>query len=354
MAGNTDPIQKRASKSATDWLILLKDDPEDAALRRRFEAWLEESPDHIVAWEAMQQASKSMDKATPVHSEHWKPALAELRSEVRGDRAGGSSSHVVRALPSAPSNDRRMVGRINRRQAVGIGSIAAVVCLLAFLVAPDVLQDLRADFATGTAETRTIRLPDDSTATLAPESAIEVAYSASGRHVRLLVGEAFFEAAPNAERPFKVAAGAVDITVLGTGFGVHRDDDAAAIAVEHGAVRVDHTTAVPPVVETLTAGQAVRVTWAGQSERRDVPVDRIAAWRHSQLIARDEPLGVVVDQLRRYYAGRIIITDAALAGRPVTGVYNLDNPVAALRGIARAQNAVVRRITPWLIIVSAS
>ena len=65
-------------------------------------------------------------------------------------------------------------------------------------------------------------------------------------------------------------------------------------------------------------------------------------------------MGTVIDGLRRYYAGRIIITDDTLATRTVTGVYNLADPLAALRGIARAQNAVVRQVTPWVLLVSAS
>ena len=44
----------------------------------------------------------------------------------------------------------------------------------------------------------------------------------------------------------------------------------------------------------------------------------------------------------------------ALAARTVTGVYNLKDPGAALRAIARAHNAVIRYVTPWLILVSAS
>ena len=149
-------------------------------------------------------------------------------------------------------------------------------------------------------------------------------------------------------------ARAVDATVLGTAFGVRRGDNGASVAVEEGVVRVSHDGAAPTVAETVAAGQLVQVSWAGRAERSDLPIDRVAAWRHNQLIARDQPLGAVVDELRRFYAGRIIVTDAALAAQPVTGVYNLADPVAALRGIARAQNAVVRRITPWLILVSAS
>lgn len=346
MTGKTDPIRKRASQEATDWLILLKDDPDDVTLQREFEAWRHKSPVNANAWQAMQQASGAMDRATPVHSDRWKPLLDELRGKTHGDDAGDAQPTVIRA--------QRAVGRIGRRQAIRFGAIAAAACLLAILVGPELLLDLRADYATGTAEVRTIRLLDDSTVTLAPESAIGVSYTAGERRIRLLAGEAFFEVAPNAARPFTVAARAVNVTVVGTGFDVRRGDDGASVAVAHGVVRVDHATAAPPVAEKLTAGQSVRVSWAGRAERSDRPVDQIAAWRRNQLIARDEPFEAVVDELRRYYAGRIIVTNAALAARPVTGVYNLADPVAALRGIARAQNAVVRRVTPWLVFVSAS
>lgn len=349
MAGNTDPIQKQASKEATDWLILLKDDPDDPDLRHAFEAWFRQSPVNAAAWEAMQQASKAMDQATPVHADQWQPILAELRGEARN-----VTLPVPHTRRGAISNNRPIVGHIGRRQALGLGGIAAAACFLAVVVGPNLLLDLRSDYATGTAETRTIRLADDSTVTLAPESAITVAYTPGERHIRLLAGEAFFEVAPNPERPFRVQAEAVDVTVLGTAFDVRRGEDETDVAVEQGVVRVDHTTADPPVTETLTAGQSVRVSWAGRAERGDGPVERVAAWRRNQLIARDEPLGIVVDQLRPYYTGKIIVTDEALAGRPVTGVYNLTDPVEALRGIARAQNAVVRRITPWVVIVSAS
>ena len=355
MTENIDPVRKRASKEATDWLIVLNDDPEDAGRRRAFEAWLEKSPANAAAWEAMQQASKAMDKARPVHAERWRPALAAFRAKAKTDGADTAApSNIVRTRHAGSLNGWRIAGRIDRRQAIRFGGVAALACVMAAIVAPGLLLDLRADYATGTAETRTVRLSDDSAVTLAPQSAIAVAYTPGERRIRLLAGAAFFEVAPNAERPFKVAVKTLDVAVLGTGFGVRRGDDGADIAVEHGAVRVGHASAVPPAAETLTAGEAVRVSWAGRAERRTVPADQIAAWRRDELIARDAPLGRVVDRLRPYYAGRIVIMDGALAARPVTGVYDLDDPVSALRAIARAQNAAVRPVTPWLIVVSAS
>ena len=116
MTGKTDPIQKQASKEATDWLVLLEDDPENVRLQGQFETWLRKSPVNAAAWAAMQQASKAMDKATPVHAERWKPALAELRGETRGD---GARAAPVRFVGTRHSRT------INRRRAIRFGGIAA-------------------------------------------------------------------------------------------------------------------------------------------------------------------------------------------------------------------------------------
>ena len=108
MTGKTDPIRKQASKEATDWLILLKDDPDDAGLRRAFEAWRRKSAVNAAAWDAMQQASDAMDKATPVHADRWQPSLADLRGETHGDGTDG-------AEPALPSNGRRTMRPAQRK-----------------------------------------------------------------------------------------------------------------------------------------------------------------------------------------------------------------------------------------------
>jgi transmembrane sensor len=104
----------------------------------------------------------------------------------------------------------------------------------------------------------------------------------------------------------------------------------------------------------LTAGQALRIDGEGVVSRNANPIPWIAAWRDGRVIARDEPLGEVVDRLRPYFSGTIVVTDRALAAEPVTGVYDPSDPLEALRAIARARDAVVRRLGPWLILVSAS
>ncbi len=340
MPENTEIYRQHLSREATDWLILLQDDPDDAERREEFQAWVNQSPAHASAWAETLRASAALDKAAPLHAAQWQPLLEAVRTPSRP--------------PVSRRGRTRRPDRPNRRQAAGLAGLALAASLLAVLAGPSLWIGLRADYTTDTAEIRSFRLADDSTVTLAPESAIAVRFTDAGRHVQLLSGEALFQVTKNPARPFRVEARTVDITVLGTTFDVRHTETGADVAVAEGVVRVEHDSATTPVTETLAAGQSVRVRWSGESQRRDQPVGMVAAWRQDRLIARDDPLGAVVEQLRRYFPGRIIVTDDTLARETVTGVYDPTDPMEALRGIARAQKAVVRQITPWLVFVSPS
>ena len=65
------------------------------------------------------------------------------------------------------------------------------------------------------------------------------------------------------------------------------------------------------------------------------------------------PLAELVNQLDRYYPGIILLRDEALAARRVTGLFNLGNPVAALKTAASTQRAEVTEFGPYLLLVTA-
>lgn len=347
MAVKTDAIPPQASREATDWLILLQEEPDDQDILRAFAEWCDRDPAHVQAWNATRLAADVMAAGVPEHAGRWQPFVHEMR-------AGGEGSSVS----SSSRKDNVVRPAFGRRKMWLGGGLAIAASLFAAVVGPGIVSRTvtgwQADYVTDTAEMRTITLADASTVTMAPESAIRVRYEAGERHIELLGGEAFFDVTPDPERPFRVSSDDVDVTVLGTGFDVRRFEAGTDVAVEHGLVRVGFDEIIPPVNEMLEEGQSARVSWQGDVARGQLPAGQIAAWRQNQLIAQDQPLGTVIDGLRRYYPGRIIITDDALASQPVTGVYNLADPMAALRGIARAQDAVVRQVTPWILLVSAS
>jgi transmembrane sensor len=328
--------RRRAGREASILLVLLSETPDDPALKARIDSWCAQSPLHREVWERTRRTYLLIGGSPAVHGAKWKRLAAG------------------RAAPPEPAPAALATHQPQLRRARGllVAATLAVAACLAMVVAPVAYIRLQADMVTATADVRTIDLEDGSRVRLAPQSAIGFAFSDGERRVRLLKGEAFFDVAPDTRRPFRVVAGDVTATVLGTAFEVALQEDGAAVAVRHGKVRVDDARTSPPLSETLQAGDWVRVK--GRAARRgSTPRDDIGDWTAGQFVARDRPIGEIVDRLRGYYDGAIVLQDSAFAGRLVSGVYDLRDPETTLRNLASAHNAVVRRISPWLLLVTA-
>jgi transmembrane sensor len=84
-----------------------------------------------------------------------------------------------------------------------------------------------------------------------------------------------------------------------------------------------------------------------------MPLEEVASWTRKRLVVKNRPVADIVDALRPYFDGMILVRGAGLAEARLTGVYDLTQPVEALRAVARAQGATVREITPWVVILSA-
>lgn len=335
-----DSDAERASDEATEWLILLQEEPDDAELCERFDAWLKADPANESAW-ACTRTLSDVAVLLPAARAARDPAPGEATSMTHPPRATDPDASVIELVPRQTS----------RRRWIAPAMAVAIAACLALWAGPALLLQLRADYVTRTAELREVDLPDGSRVTLAPDSAIAVVDDARGRQVRLLSGEAYFRVRPDPARPFRVTARDVEATVLGTSFDVRLGDNDVAVSVEEGIVAVGAAGAPVEAGERLVAGQFVRVSPAG-IERGSEPSELVAAWRRGQLYAQETRLGDAIEQLRRYFNGTIMLTDADLADRRVTGAYNLTDPEDALRGMSRVHGATVRRITPWLLIVS--
>lgn len=312
--------QDRASLEAARWLVALEDAPDDAELRGQIDAWRAASPRNEAAWRDTCAVYGLMADTAPQHRPLWDDRVAPT---LRG-------------------------GRRWRHAAAGV-ALALAACVL-MVVGPGLLVRLQADQATSTAEVRSIGLDDGSVVRLAPDSAIDIAYEAGRRRIRLLSGEAFFEVRPDAARPFVVEARGVQTTVLGTSFNVRASADGAEVAVQSGLVRVDAAAAQPPVTLRLEPGEWAQVARSGVVARGRMPADEVAPWLGGQIVARDRPMAEIVDDLRRYFAGSIVLVDGDLATRRVTGVYNLADPAGALRAIVGAHGGSVRQVSPWLLL----
>lgn len=309
-------------RKASEWMVALIEAPNDRDLRRRFDAWLSADPAHALDW---QETSTTF------------AALEDLRRD-----------RMARTEPKQAPAEAPALGR--RRTAVAVA--VAVAALLAIFT-PGLWLRLQADHRTSVAELRTIVLPDGSSAQLAPETAIDVVFDDKRRHVRLLKGEALFTVNHQADRTFSVEAGGVEIVDIGTAFDVRLRPNGADVAVLEGVVDVGAPLATPAAQARLKAGDWLRAVAKRPIERGQMPLDDVASWTRKRLVVKNRPVSDIVDALRPYFDGMIFVRGAGLADARLTGVYDLAQPVEALRAIARAEGATVREISPWVLILSA-
>lgn len=263
---------------------------------------------------------------------------------ARGGEGDDGSATKAPQVAAAPLTIDSPFGR---HVGLALAALAAAGCIVLF--APGVVLRFQTDHATATAETRSLTLDDGSTVALAPDSAIEIV-PGPDRTVRLLKGEALFKVTPDPGRPLRVLANAVETTALGTEFDVRLQEDGAVIAVREGVVRVGRAAAS----WRLEAGDWVSVASAGLLAHGALPPKEIAAWQSGRIIARNRSIDEIVDEIRRSFGGIIVVSQGSLGRRRVTGVYDLSDPVAALRVAVSVHGGTVRQLSPWLLIVVGS
>ncbi|WP_197524497.1 FecR family protein [Novosphingobium resinovorum] len=322
---NPAPLSKETMDAAVGYLLDAQAAPEDTALRERIEAWLDETPEHRQAWT---QARK---------------AWAVLGDVERAQRAPSSTATVLPFTPRARSQPTY------RRVMASLGALAASVAL-ALAISPSLLLRLSADYATGTGQLRDVQLPDGTRVTLGARSAIDVDLTGNERRVRLVAGEAWFDVARDPAHPFVVASGRTETRVLGTAFEVRSSREQTQVGVARGHVRVSASGNS----EDLLPGDRVLVDNASGAMREDkVPVASLAGWRDGYLFAENATVGEVVEEMRRYDKGWIVLADKALAARRITGLYDARRPAAALAAIVEPAGGSITRVTPYLTIIRA-
>lgn len=320
--------EREARRDASHWYVRLREEKGDEAVKAAFAAWLRADPRHAQAWASMWETMEAVGRAPP-----------ELRSypmpgQPRRQRSSGRIAGV--------SGVRRPQARI---------AVASMAAAGAFLLAlPTVSLHLRADNITSSGQVEQIRLADGSTVQLGPDSAVAIDYDGQDRKVRLLTGQALFDVTPNPTRPFRVVAGGVTTTVLGTSFDVRMIGGATSVAVRRGHVRVD----APPSSHDLHAGDWVQMDARHVTQTGVVTPELVGGWSNGEVLAEKRSIASVIEEIRPWYGGKIMVTDAELASRPVTGIYNLKDPAQALSMIVKPYGGRVRRITPWLLVVSGS
>jgi transmembrane sensor len=315
---------------ASEWFIDMRemDIPDDQ--RQAFTEWLRASPAHVQAyleiagaWGDASQVSKEFvvemgAAATNVvrMDPHPQPLSSQALPLLYVKGEGAESSRRMRAL-----------------------ALAASLLLIIATATTWWWQTTRYLYTTEIGEQRVLTLDDGSIVRLNSRSKVRVNLTPEERHIELLEGQAHFEVAKDAARPFTVHTDDITARAVGTQFDVYRRRTGTTVTVVEGRVAVEKRNASADSGAgaqrkdevLLAAGEQLTATLAGAVHL--LPQANIAAatgWLQQELIFTGEPLKDVIDEFNRYTRRTIVLDDPTLADHKINAAFNTTNPQSLL------------------------
>lgn len=193
-------------------------------------------------------------------------------------------------------------------------------------------------------------LPDGSLVSFKSGTRVEPLYSAAERRLRLSAGEAHFTVTKDAQRPFIVVIGNVEVRAVGTAFTVTASTGQVQVVVTEGRVRVDDDAgrslvapAAPAAPAALDAGQFVVIPVSpaipvapvpAQTASRSV-LENAEAWRSAWLEFGNTPLSEVAREFNRHGARHsnlvLKVADERTGRVLVSGTFRADSAAAFVR-----------------------
>jgi ferric-dicitrate binding protein FerR (iron transport regulator) len=318
---------------------------------RVVERWARESPERAEMLRVMRDTLGAREGGGERKAGDVDPlaAWARLEREMRAPPPVPATGAPPRAPAIRTSGTRKPVVLPARRSrwpvAIALAAAAAVLVVAtpALLRVAGVSPNAREasiamrEVVTGNAERATVRLPDGSRVMLAAASRLRYPEDLDRIVPRTIVlkGEAYFEVAHDAARPFVVQAAHALTQVLGTSFSVraYESDTLVRVVVASGRVALSVSGSDSTARRVLGADELARLSESGAAQIERVDATRYLAWTDGRLVFDDTPLVEVAEQLERWYDVEVVLADSALARRRFTGAFageSLDQVLSAL------------------------
>lgn len=289
----------------------------EATLRREAVAWVV----RLTSGEATvedAEAFRAWRARSPAHEEAFRLASSTWRHLG----AGSTGLSEAPGRPHAAISRRLFLGGAAAGAALAAGWAGVSLGMLPSL------DRFLSDHATGVGEQARIDLPDGSIVELDGASALDARLSDAERAARLVSGAAAFDVARD-DRPFRLLAGAGEITTLEGVFAVALGAGEAVVECMRGEIGVTCRG-----TRRLAAGERATMTETGVSAPEGIDPSAAAPWRRGLLVFEDRPLSRVVDDINRHRRGRVVLARPGLGGRRVSGVFHLDRPDEIVAGLA--------------------
>lgn len=295
---SVDKAATRAAlrSEAADWLNLRLSGEMAIDDEYRFRAWLDQSGEHLEAYQLLDRAWTVSGTAT------GDPALARPY-----DTRPGLFAKHRRALSIAAS----------LLLMIGVGWVA----LPYVSSGTKALDGQQQAFRTGTGQRTRVTLQDGSVVTLDAETELRLHNSPDERRLDLLRGRAFFRVAHDASRPFVVYAGGKRVRAIGTAFDVSNEKGNIVVTLVEGKVRVDGSAPGSDGGTDMTPGRQLVISRDLNWTLRRVDVAKETSWTQGRLIFMDDPLSKAIADVNRYSTKKITFKDGRIPDRQIVGVF---------------------------------
>ncbi|MCK9913009.1 FecR domain-containing protein [Microbacteriaceae bacterium K1510] len=245
----------------------------------------------------------------------------------------------------------------NRRAVLGGGAAVFAVASVYSVVRPPLglwpsLSELNADYRTSTGEQRNVTFAEDVEISLNTQTSLAIRHAEEGEdRIELIAGEASFATKVWAARPLVVLAargraivesGRVDVRYMA-------NDGSSPVSVTcfEGGVRIERGSEVAD----LRPGQRMHYDRAGLGPVAPVDLQVASEWQRGIVEFSGTPLVEAIQEINRYRPGRVILMDASLAQKQISGRFRVSQMNEALLGLERAFSLKLQRLPGGIVLV---
>ncbi|MEK7342576.1 MAG: FecR domain-containing protein [Pseudomonadota bacterium] len=268
-------------------------------------AWVESDPAHGVAFARAEAAWEAAQRLKSAAADVTLPPIEQIVSEEQ-----------------------------QRRLSRNIWIVAGIAVLLFIVAAIVTIRTFNGveRYETAVGQTRDVKLEDGSVLHLNSDSAAEVRFTANGRKVRLLKGEAAFDVAHDPTRPFDVEARAAVLQAVGTAFNLRMRPSLVELTVTKGAVKV-HSGGVASGQVPAGGGAVIQPRAISLTRLGPDLVGQRTAWRERMVALDGEPVEQAASEFNRYRTAPILIGDTRVSALRVAGRFRTTDSAAFLRAL---------------------
>lgn len=289
-----DDLPASIKAEAAAWIARLHADGRNERDEAAFKLWLDQSPDHARAFEAV----------TAV----W-------------DLADGISLADVDFSPPRSVKFKR------RSILAGLATLAAAGAGFAVWDAA-----FAGVYETDVGEQRHVVLSDGTQVFLDTDTKIRERFSSAVRNVELDRGRANFRVKPDLSRPFVVEVAQQKIVAPATTFDVRRDAEKVSVVLLDGqaTVLVAHHKRV-----ALLRGERLIATPTATPNVDKPNLAPLTAWQTGQAIFDSATLSEACAEMNRYTSEQIVLNDPVVGKLRLSGVYRVGDNEAFARSVSR-------------------